>query len=313
MRDKSEKLDIGKVLVGAAFAALIAGISFGLGWYAKELSVIKQKQFKFQDAIGPYVSGTEQACRPGVCKPVQKQLISIDVDNPKGEAGWKDEYVIRLKSTGDIRKYFGVNWYLPHKIAGISTEKPDFIKAIPKFKHQMQRYLVLRLGDAQNNQIAGVMDFRKPETKHFPFDLYLDRDRDGDLAEDFIADSSHIAEISIPYKDGTTENYALRLHSYSDEPVGVACRTLTGRYGILEADRKRIQILVIDNTGNGIFNDADDVILLDWDLDGKLDGSHQAKDHRPLYSPLELPGGRYRVAEFDTPGRRMALRRQTAK
>ena len=306
MQDESEKLHIGKVLLGAAFAALIAGLSFGLGWYAKELSLLKQKQSESQDV-------KVQACRPGVCATVEKQLISIDVNNLDGEKGWKDEYVITLKSTGDIRKYFGVNWYRPHMIDSISAEKPDFIKAIPKVRHRMQRYLILRLGDAQNNQIAGVMDFKKPDVKHFPFDLYLDRDRNGNLAEDFIIDTRHIEGLSAAYSDGTTEDYALQLYSYSDEPVGVAYQSHAGRYGILEADRKRIQILVIDNTGNGIFNDADDVILLDWDLDGKLDGSHQAKEYRPLYSLLELPGGSYRVAEFDAPGRRMMLRRQTPK
>ena len=269
--------------------------------------------------IGPDISKKEQAnrkkqaCQQGVCVKVETGRISIDVNNPDGEAGWKDEYVIRLKSTGDIRKYFGVNWYRPHKVARIFTEKPDFINALPKFRYEMQRYLILRLGDAENNHIAAAMDFRKPDRKHFPFDLYLDRDRDGDLAEDFITDSERIKGISTPYKDGTTESYALHLYAYSNEPIAVAYQSHAGRYGILEADRKRIQILVIDNSGNGIFNDADDVILLDWDLDGKIDGSHQADDDRPLYSPLELPGGRYRVAEFDTPGRRMALRRQTAK
>ena len=157
------------------------------------------------------------------------------------------------------------------------------------------------------------MDFREPDRKHFPFDLYLDIDRDGDLAEDFIEDRRHIKGICVPYKDGTIENYALQLYSTHYEPIGVNYQSLAGRYGILEADKKRIQILIIDNSGNGIFNDDDDVILLDWDLDGKLDGSHQADDDRPLYSSLELPGGLYRVVELDEVGRRVVLRRDEAK
>jgi len=240
------------------------------------------------------------------------ERIFIDVNNADGEMGWKEEYVIKLKSIDDISRQFGVNWYRPHRVARISTEKPDLINTLPKFRHEMQRYLTLRLGDAENNEIVGVMDFRKPDKNHFPFDLYLDRDRDGDLVEDFIEDRKHIEGISVPYKDGTTENYALNLYSYStsSEPIGVAYQSHAGRYGILEADKKRIQILVLDNSGNGIFNDDDDVILLDWDMDGKIDGSHRADDDRPLYSLFELPGGKYRVVEFDAPGRRMILRRQ---
>jgi|GEM_PF-7113172 len=236
--------------------------------------------------------------------------VFIDVNNPDGEAGWKDEYIVELKPTPDIRRQFGVNWYRPHKVDTISAEKPDSINTLPKFKHEMQRYLILRLGDAEENQIIGVMDFRKPSMDHFPFDLYLDRDRDGDLAEDFIVNRKHIERIRAPYKDGTTENYALHIYSYSGlERIAAAYQSLAGRYGILEADRKRIQVLVIDNSGNAIFNDDDDVILLDWDLDGKIDGSHQADDDRPLYSSLDLPGGLYQVAKFDAPGRRMVLRR----
>lgn len=239
--------------------------------------------------------------------------VFIDVNNPNGDAGWKDEYIVELKPTGDIRRQFGVNWYRPHKVDTISAEKPDSINTLPKFKHEMQRYLILRLGDAEENQIIGVMDFRKPSMNRFPFDLYLDRDRDGDLAEDFIENRKHVEGICASYKDGTTENYALHLYSYSGlEHIAVAYQSHAGRYGILEADRKRIQILVIDNSGNAIFNDDDDVILLDWDLDGKIDGSHQTDDDRPLYSSLELPGGLYQVLKFDEPGRRMVLRRTGA-
>jgi len=261
--------------------------------------------------IGSKVDKKEQAR----LRKTEDKRILVDINNPEGERGWRDEYVIKLEPTGDIRKEFGVNWYRPHRVARISTEKPDLINTLPKFKYEMQRYLTLRLGDAENNEIVGVMDFRKPDRNHFPFDLYLDRDRDGDLAEDFIEDRRHIKGICAAYNDGTVENYSLNLYSYStnSEPIGVAYQSRAGRYGILEADKKRIQLLVIDNSGNGIFNDDDDVILLDWDLDGKIDGSHQADDDRPLYSLLELPGASYRVAEFDAQGRRMVLRRQGAK
>jgi hypothetical protein len=197
----------------------------------------------------------------------------------------------------------------------MSTKKPDFIDVLPKFRYQMQRYLILRLGDADNNQVVGVMDFRKPDRNHFPFDLYLDKDCDGNLAEDFIENRRHIEGIRTCYKDGTTENYALHLYSYStsSEPIGVAYQSLSGRYGILEANKKLVQVLVIDNTGNALFNDDDDAILLDWDLDGALDGSHQADEDQPLYSALELPGGTYKVAAFDPAGRKMIIRRQNAK
>ena len=156
--------------------------------------------------------------------------VFIDVNNPDGDAAWKDEYIVELKPTPDIRRQFGVNWYRPHKVDTISAEKPDSINTLPKFKHEMQRYLILRLGDAGKNQIIGVMDFRKPSMDHFPFDLYLDRDRDGNLAEDFIENRKHIEGIRASYKDGTTENYALHLYSYSGlERIAVAFQSHAGR------------------------------------------------------------------------------------
>ena len=235
---------------------------------------------------------------------VKKQSIpSID---PKE---WKDEYIVELKAIDDIRiSKFGVNWYRPHRLEKVSTEKPDFIKSLPTFKYDMQRYLTFRLGNAEDNQIFAVIDFRKPDQKYFPFDLYLDRERNGNLVDDFIENSKHITGIQIPYDDGTTESYSLNLYSCG-ESVRLAYQSLTGRYGFFDVDHTRIQLLVLDNTGDGIFNDREDVILMDWDLDGKIDGSHQADEEVPLYSLLELPGVSYQVVEFDPPGRRMVLQR----
>ncbi len=250
-----------------------------------------------------------QSCQRSCFIGTPSRRISIDVNNPDGGAGWEDEYVVELKPVDDVRGQFGVDWFRPHKVESISTEKPDFVNTVPRFRHDMQRYLVLSLGNGGNNQFAAVMDFSKPDGKYFPFDLYLDRDRDGNLAEDFIEDSRHVKGVGVSYKDGTKENYALHIYTYSHEPIRVAYQVLGGRYGIFEADKKRMQVVVIDNSGNGIFNDEDDVILLDWDLDGKIDGSHRADDERPLYSVLELRGGKYRVEEFDASGRRMVLRR----
>jgi len=277
-----------------------------------KIAIIGDDQFELRrliDQIDLKVGKREQSS----VRKTGNERILIDVDDPNGEIGWKDEYVIELRGISDISKKFGVDWYRPYKVDKISAVKPVFVNTLPKFRHEMQRYFILRLGNGRDNQVAGAMDFRKPERKHFPFDLYLDRNRDGNLSEDIAVDRWHVKGIQIPYDDGTTEDYSLGFYAYSDEPIGVMYKSCTGRYGILEADRKRIQVLVIDNSANGIFNDDDDVILLDWDLDGKIGGSHQADDDRPLYSVLELPGASYRVAKLDAQGRRLVLRREEAK
>ena len=243
----------------------------------------------------------------GLCGIDFKKQASHPI-NPKD---WKEEYTVELEAVDDITtRKFGVNWFRPHKVEKVVTEKADFITSLPTFKYDMQRYLTLRLGDAENNQITAVVDFRKPDRKYFPFDLYLDKGRDGDLAEDFIEDSTHFAGVQIPYSDGTTESYSLHLYSYSnDGSLGFAYQSHAGRYGSFDVGDIQVQLLMIDNNGNGIFNDSEDVILMDWDFDGKIDGSHQSNEEVPLYSLLKFPGASYRVVEFDPPGRRMVLKR----
>jgi hypothetical protein len=66
----------------------------------------------------------------------------------------------------------------------------------------------------------------------------------------------------------------------------------------------------MDNNGNGIFSDTEDLIILDWDMDGKLNGSNSAHEYCPLYSVLNFPGASYRVVQIDAPGRSMTLKRQ---
>jgi len=314
MENENDKWRPHEILLSAALIIVATVMGFGLWWCFRELSVIKQKQHELQNLLDQKQIRSEADKKKQVCQlKTEGNRILIDPNNPGGQKGWKSKYAIQLKPVNRITEQFGVNWYRPHKVATISTDKPDSLNALPKFKYEIQRYLTLRLGDAENNQIIGVMDFSKPDRQHFPFDLYLDRDRDGNLAEDFIDDRTHMKGIKVPYKDGTTEDYSLHLYSYSNEPIGVAYQSHAGRYGILEADQKRIQILVIDNTGNGVFNDDDDVILMDWDIDGKLDGTHQANEHRPLYSLLKLRDVSYRVVQLDAPGRHMVLRRTVAK
>ena len=65
----------------------------------------------------------------------------------------------------------------------------------------------------------------------------------------------------------------------------------------------------MDGTGNGIFNDESDRIVLDWDLDGMIE-CEDKNGMRPLYEPFGIGGEIYRVTDCDPRGRRMVLRKQ---
>jgi hypothetical protein len=258
-----------------------------------------------------------QKTSESVSPPVKKApgQLFVDVNNPKGPVGWGEQYTVQLRAVVADKQNFGIDWGVPFSAKGISANKPDIVKKTPKFKNANQIYFFLKLGDADDNRMAGVIDFAATDKKYFPFDLYLDKDHDGDLAEDFVpdidadGDTHHVRGIKVPYKDGITEEYSMEIYAVQDGEISVWYQPKAGRYGILEANQKRIGILILDTTGNGLFNDSDDVILMDWNFDGGIDGSHQAGEKRGLYSVLELPGVKYHVEKLDEAGRHLTVAR----
>jgi uncharacterized coiled-coil protein SlyX len=256
------------------------------------------------------VSASDSSSRPA--KKTSGQVF-VDVNNPGGTVGWDKQYTVQLRAVVADQQNFLIDWGVPFAARDISPNKPDIVKKTPKFKYANQLYFFLKLGDAADNRIAGVIDFAPTDKKYFPFDLYVDKDRDGDLAEDFISASDAISSnhqvrgIRVPYKDGTTEEYSMEIYAVQDGEISVWYQPKAGRYGELEANQKRMGILILDTTGNGLFNDAEDVILMDWDFDGGIDGSYQGNGKRGLYSVLELPGVKYRVTEIDEAGRRLTI------
>jgi len=228
---------------------------------------------------------------------------------PDIKPDWQDQYIVNLESVDSIDERFNVDWYRPHCTCVGSDEKPDAVKVSPKFKHKKQRYFFIELGNAEDNRVNFIADFTIHEIGPATLDIYLDKDRDGDFAEDYIDNPKRIKNIKIPSKDGTYENYSLNLYPLSS--IYKFCyRTLSGRNGSIETDVGRIPILIMDNNSNGIFNDTEDLILVDWNTDGKLNGSSSANEYCPLYSVLKFSGASYRVVQIDAPGRCLTLKRQ---
>jgi hypothetical protein len=240
--------------------------------------------------------------------------IFVDINNPNGPADWADKYTVQLHAVAADKQNFLIDWYKPFCCYYTSPNKPEIVKKTPKFKYAAQLYFFLNLGDAADNRIIGVIDYEPTDKKYFPFDLYLDKDRDGDLAEDKVPIDSeseyHVRGVKVSYKDGLTEEYFLHIYAVqTGGKISVWYGPEAGRYGVLEAGKKRIQILILDSSGNGLFNDADDEILMDWNLDGVIDGSSDAGGERELYSDIELPGGKYRITEIDPIGHHLTLSR----
>lgn len=223
-------------------------------------------------------------------------------------ADWKDQYIVDLKPTHNLGD-FKLNWFKPVR-AEMLAEKPDNITLLPDFHYDTQKFIAIYLGDANENSFVGVIDFRSQDkTTHPAFDLYLDVDGDGDFAEDFVVDKRKI-EIQIPYEDAPPQKH--HIHVYSSQNNGVIlilyqCRT--GRYGLIDNGDTKIPVLIIDGHPNGIFDDSDDYILLDWDLDGQLDASHQTEGYLPLFSDLKLPDATFVVTDIDPAGTQLTIQK----
>ena len=224
-------------------------------------------------------------------------------------ADWKDTYIVTLKPVHNLSSDFKVDWYKPGEAAMFSKE-PGNIKSLPEFGYDTQRYIALYLGDTNDNQFTGVIDFDSRDKNTYPaFDLYLDRDRDGDLAEDFIVDKANV-KLEVPYEGAPPQEYHIRIYSVrNDGNVRIIYQCLTVRYGFINKDDTQIPLLIMEDTPNGVFNNSDDFILMDWDLDGKLDGSHQTKGYLPLFSDLNLPGATFTVTSLDPAGQELTLQK----
>ncbi len=247
-------------------------------------------------------------------KPANKPSgrIFVDVNNPNGPVGWEEQYTVQLRAIAADKQNFLIDWYKPQIAQENSPNKPEIVKKTPKFRHAAQLYFFLKLGNAADNRIVGVIDYEPTDKKYFSFDLYLDKDRDGDLAEDKVPIDNegeyHIRGIKVSYQEGSTEEYCLQIYVVQTKGIISVCYgTEAGRYGVFEAGKKRIQILILDSSGNGLFNDADDEILMDWDLDGIIDSS--SDEARDLFTDIDLPGGKYRITKIDPAGHNLTLSR----
>ncbi|MFC1738670.1 TlpA family protein disulfide reductase [Planctomycetota bacterium] len=259
----------------------------------------------------------QQKRRQASDKQWDPERVRIEVDNPEGDSGWKDEYEFWLRPAFDLHENYGLRGWKPFAVEA-SEEKPEGFPELPEFKHDMQRFLTFELGNTKENVFYGVADFDKPEEEYFPFDLYVDTDRDGEFEEIGKLEERDgngrpdTFRMWVPYKDDDSDQYAIWLWSYLKKGPGdpsFSYFVKSARYALFRANKKVIQVLVMDNTGNGIFNDESDRIVLDWDLDGMIE-CEDRNGMRPLYEPFGIGGEVYRVTECDPRGRRMVIRKQ---
>ena len=112
--------------------------------------------------------------------------------------------------------------------------------------------------------------------------------------------------LKVPYKDGTVEDFGIKVYSIqSNSSRLIAYQVLSGRVGQIKTGNFDVGILVIDSNCNGIFNDPDDVVLVDKDLDGRIESKNG--EQISLFNEFNLPGAIYKVKEIDSAGKHITL------
>jgi len=296
----SEQKLIRLICILFVFILLFFVFSFGTTVAVAQKS-ISQEESKKPTLFNPDTDNLESFNNP----------IFIDVNDPNGEIGWKDEYVIGLKKTGNVETQFCVDYYSPiGRDLFLESKKPEWVTKLPDFKYAKQIYFSIPLGDGKKNEIACVIDINELQPGKFNYDLYLDKDGDGDLAEDFIENKDYIDNILVHYNDGSVESYAISFWLRKKEGgYRMVYYRLSGRYGVFKADKKRIQVLVLDDDCNGVFNDACDEIYIDWNFDGKIKCTYQEEKSVCISDIVEFPGASYRIAEIHPAGKKLVLKR----
>ena len=238
----------------------------------------------------------------------QKVKLEWATEPDKEQAGvikWAKEYSLELKATDKISEY-GVTWYQPGRVAMLGVKEPAEGLTLPQFRYDGQEYVAFTFGDSRENTFLGVVDYdTKDASRYFSFDLRLDLDLDGNLAEEPVVDDG-IVWLKVPYKDGAAENYGIKVYSIqSNGSRMISYEVLSGRTGMIKSGNFDVGLLVIDGNCNGIFNDSSDIVLIDRDLDGKIDST--AEQRIGLLEELHLPGAIYKIKEIDPAGRNVIL------
>jgi hypothetical protein len=193
----------------------------------------------------------------------------------------------------------------PLRVVALSTEKPEGLKEMVRYRGAKQRYARLTYGSPGTARVALVLD----EISAGETDLYLDTRRSGTIgSEDRVPGKDGTWRVSLDAvaggaKAGSAPRTVLfRLGRVSRTLSLATCGYLEGR---VRLGRQVVTVRRVDGDGNGLFADPADRLWLDKDGRGRWD----PLEDQYLFSPiLSLAGERY-VVSSDALGQRLAFRK----
>jgi S1-C subfamily serine protease/thiol-disulfide isomerase/thioredoxin len=210
-----------------------------------------------------------------------------------------------------------VEYYRPVQIK-LSEEPPLKPKAEPRYESQKPLYGVLQLGDGPDNRFLIALD----ETADGRSKIYIDGHGDGDLAAAGPGDWDRNqtgtcfvgnVTIEVPYPTGKLPFKFCFYRLKTRQPNSVFCYHMTGREGEVVLDGNRYRVLVLDDNGDGRFDDLDGgSLVIDLNQDGTLEGSPDSAEYFHLNEPFNVRGKVWQVASLSADGLSLSLRPSSA-
>jgi thiol-disulfide isomerase/thioredoxin len=268
----------------------------------------------YQQALASQLSGLAKARAEKRLTEINNMGPSVQERVTKAAEGAHGKlYTVQLQPRQKIMGS-SVNYSRPMQIK-LSANRPDGIRAEPKYLSETPLYGTVQLGEGPNNRIIVVIDAAEGKTPR----IYVDRNNDKDLTNDgsgeWTSASGSVQHLSnvvidVPYATGPVP-YMFDFYRFTSPARDYILYYRNGwREGEVVSGGKRYKVAVLDDNSDGRFDDlANGAILIDLNQDGKLEGQSDSAEQHKLNEPFNIQGKVWEVASLSPDGTMLALRR----
>ena len=210
-----------------------------------------------------------------------------------------------------------VNYYRPTRIV-LSATAEEELPHEPQYESENPQYGAMRLGDAADRLVTVVVDEAEGKSPR----IFVDRNNDEDLTNDGTGEWSQTTGssmrlssvvIDVEYMDKSIP-YTFEFYRFKDRlQECVLCYRNAGRTGHIDSDGESYSIAVLDENGDGRFDDLDNgTLFIDLNRDGKLVGRSDSAEYHKLNEPFNIHGKVWEVASVSPDGTILNLRASNA-
>ena len=222
------------------------------------------------------------------------------------ENGVKTIGTIRLSYSKNLQKY-NIDWSSPASLALTSSKPSGWAATEPAYQTGGALYGLFKLGESTNIPVA-VEEL----TGQNQYIAYIDINQNNDLTDDqpLTTQLGNTVEVTlhISYPDGERQ-YKIKVYFWgSASPshssyLGLQYFPVCLWEGLIPFEGTSRVVAILDTSGNGIYGDDRDTIIIDLDGDGQANGHHGSNEILSnLAIPFNISGVAYRVVNVSQTG-----------